>query len=207
MGPIIACILSNWPTIGIVVLAVFITWKVSSWVFRTNAKLNEIENLPCNEHKNSISNLSVMRGTVDSINEQVTEISKWVMRFDNTMIDPLSQKCSPRVMTAIGKNLFHMSGADKVLKDNAEKLIQQLESLNPQTAYDVESRSVDVLLSNLAEPMFNDLKSFIYYQPDVLAIKNEKGEDKNIPISLMSLVHLMGIELRDMYLSKHTEIK
>lgn len=148
-----------------------------------------------------------MKGTVESINEQVTEISKWIMHMDERMIDPLSRKCSPRVMTALGKDLFQKSGADKVLENNEDYLIGQIEGLNPQTAYDVESRSLDVLLSKISEPMFNDIKSYIYYQPSSVKLKDEQGIEKDVPISLMSIIHLMGIELRDKYLAKHPEIK
>lgn len=61
-----------------------------------------------------------MKSTLDSINEQVTEISRWIMHFDDKMIDTLSQKCSPRVMTALGRNLFDISGAQSAINENID---------------------------------------------------------------------------------------
>lgn len=43
-----------------------------------------------------------------------------VVFTDGSMIDPLTRKCSPRVMTSLGKQLFELSGAAKVLDENSE---------------------------------------------------------------------------------------
>lgn len=43
-------------------------------------------------------------------------------------------------------------------------------------------------------------------QPETIDLKDENGKDCQIRISLNAIVRLMGIRLRDLYLSRHKEI-
>ena len=192
--------------LGIVVIVSIIVWFLSRYFKKLEESRKKVEALPCHEHKTSIGELAGMRMTVDSINDQVTEISKWIMRIDDSMIDPLARKCSPRVMTQMGKTLFRISGAEKALTENFSLLIDEIEGQSPQTPYDVEDVALNTLLKNISHPMFNDIKNYIYYQPEFIVLQDENGENREVRISLGSIVRLMSIQLRDMYLEKHPEV-
>lgn len=209
--PIWTWIIGNTKLFGIIlaiiVLVAVTAWRAALYYAKLEATRKKVNELPCTEHKNTINNLHIAIGTVDSINEQVTAISKWIMHIDDKMIDQLSQKCSPRVMTQLGKNLFNASKAKDAIDNNIDFLIAELEKKEPQTAYDVEDLALSVLLENLSHPMFNEIKQYIYYQPEEITLKDENDEEKSVKISLMAIVRLMGLDLRDRYLALHPEIK
>lgn len=206
MDTILSWILEHWPLLGIIVIVAVVVWFISQYVAKVENTRKKVETLPCLSHKSSIDSLTAMNTTVKSINEQVTEISKWIMRFDNSMIDPLTRKCSPRIMTAVGKELFRQSGAEQVINDNADFLVSEIEKRMPTTPYDVENMALNILLENLSNPMYDPIKNYIYYQPEVISLKNENGEDCQIRLSLNAIIRLMGISLRDLYLAKHPEV-
>lgn len=206
MDAIVSWILEHWPVLGVIVIVAVIVWFISQYVAKIEESRKKIHHLPCDSHRISIDNLANMHKTVDTINEQVTEISKWIMRFDVSMIDPLTRKCSPRVMTSVGKQLFELSGAQQIIQNNAVYLISEIEKKKPTTPYDVEDMALNVLLGNLSLPMFDPIKNYIYYQPESIVLKNENGEDCPIRLSLNAIIRLMGIRLRDLYLVKHPEV-
>lgn len=201
----------NYPTLAIIVVLIILTVVVTLWIAKYINKIENSEktlkNLPCDSHQKSIEAHSSMKLTLDSINDQVTEISKWIMRYDDKMIDILSQKCSPRIMTALGRNLFDISGAKNAIDTNLAFLIGEVEKKSPQTPYDVESSAVDVLLGNMAHPLYNDVKNFVYYQPEEVELTDADGSKKKVKISLMTIIKLMSLELRDKYLASHPDIQ
>lgn len=207
MESVLSWILDNFPLLGIIIVVAIVMWFVGRYCFKLEESRKKVNSLPCNDYKKTIDNFQVVKTTVDSINEQVTEISKWIMHFDDNMIDALSRKCSPRVMTKIGRDLFEISSAKKIIDDNIDFLTKEIAEKNPLTAYDVENNALEVLLANLSHPMFNTLKDYIYYEKEEITLTDENGEDKQVKLSLMSIVRLMGLELRDRYLELHQEIK
>ncbi len=207
MDAFISWVLEYSPVIGIIIVVGLLMLFLGLRISKYNHVCKVVESLPCTERKQSIDSFSSVANTVDSINDQVTAISKWIMYIDGDMIEILSRKCSPRVMTQIGRSLFEQSGAKNVVDDNAETLIAELEKKNPLTPYDVENNALDVLLANLSDPMFNEVKNYIYYQPEEIEFHDENGDSRKVRLSLMILVNLMGLELRDRYLAAHPEIK
>lgn len=203
-------LLKNYPLIGLVLIVAALVWVIARAFFNAKHQLKEIsetvKDLPCASHTESIREHSSMKPTLDSINEQVTEISKWIMHLDGNMIDVLSQKCSPRIMTALGRNLFEKSGARKTIDDNIDFLIHEIASRNPTTPYDVENVALDVLLGNLAHPMFNEVKNYLYYQPEEVELEGDNGEHRKVRISLGAIIKLMSLEVRDRYLTAHPEV-
>ena len=203
-------LLKNYPIVGLVLIVAVFVWLIAKAFFNARQQLEEtaktVKNLPCNSHAESIREHSSLKTTLDSINEQVTEISKWIMHLDGNMIDVLSQKCSPRIMTALGRNLFEKSGAKKTIDDNIDFLIHEIANRKPATPYDVENVALDVLLGNLAHPMFNEVKNYLYYQPEEVELEGNSGEHRKVRISLSAIIKLMSLEVRDRYLTAHPEV-
>lgn len=201
----------NYPTLAIIVVIILITWGIASLFFKYKHRIEDTEkkvsDLPCESHRQSIQEHSSMRPTLDSINEQVTQISRWIMHMDDKMIDALSQKCSPRMMTALGRDLFDISGAKTAIEENIGFLIGEVKKKSPATPYDVESCALDVLLGNIAHPLFNEVKNYIYYQPEEVELTDSDGTKKKVKISLLSIIKLMSLELRDRYLAVQPDIQ
>lgn len=178
-------------------------------------KLSEgVSDLPCSTHtesisrnKETLSEIEHKLERLDSMGDQLSAVSRWIMKLDPKSIDSLAPKFSPRRMTKAGLSLFEMSGARKALDDGADVFLRQLDERNPQTPLDVEDEAYNVIMQNLSSPIFNEVKNFIYYQPEKITLKNDAGEDIEVSISLLVLIRLMSIELRDRYLSAHPEIE
>lgn len=178
-------------------------------------RLQQIEGklykLPCDTRKEQISDTRKAHAdlykTVMSTNEMVTEISKWVMRIDGDMINQLVKKGSPFQITPVGRIILDNSGAKKTIDNNIDKLISLLESTEPKTPYDVENNASTVLLQNMGDDMFIDIKNFLYFSPDKIEVSNPvTNEMVEITLSIHAIIKVMSIYLRDKYFQKHPEM-
>lgn len=158
-------------------------------------------------HKDTLSEIGHKLERLDSMGDQLSAVSRWIMKLDPAAIDSLAPKFSPRRMTKAGLSLFEKSGAKKAIDEGASIFLTQLEERKPQTPLDVEDEAYNVLMQNLSNPIFNEIKNFIYYQPEKITLQNEAGEDIEVNISLLVLIRLMSIELRDRYLTAHPELE
>lgn len=162
---------------------------------------------PQDDIRDSGQRYNELQRIVSSTNDMVVEINKWLMKFDNDMIDKLAKKASPLKMTPLGEVLFEKSSAKKTIDNNIDFLIKELEDINPQTAYDVEEEALSYLLRNMGNEIFTDIKQFLYYSPDTIQLKDPvSGEEKDVRLSMQSIIKLMSIYLRDLYLKKHPNI-
>ena len=211
MAPVITYLLNNAPWIAVIVLAIIGSWKLSKYHAKLEETRNKVDSLPCDKHKDGIRDseqrYNELQRIVTSTNDMVVEINKWLMKFDNDMIDKLAKKASPLKMTPLGEVLFEKSSAKKTIDNNIDFLIKELEDINPQTAYDVEEEALSYLLRNMGNEIFTDIKQFLYYSPDTIQLKDPvSGEDKDVRLSMQSIIKLMSIYLRDLYLKKHPNI-
>ena len=211
MAPVITYLLNNAPWIAVIVLAIIGSWKLSKYHAKLEETRNKVDSLPCDKHKDGIRDseqrYNELQRIVTSTNDMVVEINKWLMKFDNDMIDKLAKKASPLKMTPLGEVLFEKSSAKKTIDNNIDFLIKELEDINPQTAYDVEEEALSYLLRNMGNEMFADIKKFLYYSPDTIQLKDpSSGEDKDVRLSMQSIIKLMSIYLRDLHLKKHSNI-
>ncbi len=170
--------------------------------------------LPCDSYKEGITdlkavtskletNVTTILNKMDTVGEQLAEISRWIMKTDPIEIDRIAPKFSPRRLSAAGIELYTISGAKKIVDDNEDLLVEDIHKMNPITPLDVEDDSYAVLMKRMSEPMFNDVKNYIYYQPEMITVKDENGDDVTVKLSLPLLVRLMSIDLRDRYLNRH----
>lgn len=211
MDPIIEYLINNAPWIVVVLVAIIATWRVSKYHTKLEEVRDKVEKLPCDRHKDDIRDsgqrYNELQRIVSSTNDMVVEINKWLMKFDNDMIDKLAKKASPLKMTPLGEVLFEKSSAKKTIDNNIDFLIKELEDINPQTAYDVEEEALSYLLRNMGNEIFTDIKQFLYYSPDTIQLKDPvSGEEKDVRLSMQSIIKLMSIYLRDLYLKKHHNI-
>lgn len=174
--------------------------------FRLQGVEKKINDLPCNDHSEHIKNISNIQQKVNSINEIVMVIGKWIMKTDNDMIDELAQKASPYTLTPVGKELLKISHGQEIISRNLSVLIDKIDEKEPKTALDVEDFAAGVLLENLSDEMFNDLKNYVYYEPETVKITDpETNEVVDIKISIPTLLHIMSIYLRDEYIKRRKD--
>ncbi len=236
MSDIWLWIVEKWPVLGVIIAVIAVTWilavkfavpwkqkiekaeKAADGVDGLGAKIDRlsesISTLPCSSHdksishhKDTLSEIGHKLERLDSMGDQLSAVSRWIMKLDPLSIDSLAPKFSPRRMTKAGISLFEMSGAKEAVNAGAETFLKQLEERKPQTPLDVEDEAYNVLMQNLSDPLFNEIKNYIYYQPEKVTLKNDAGEDIEVSISLLVLIRLMSIELRDRYLSAHPELE
>lgn len=229
-------IVGKWPIFGGFIAAIIITWiiavkfvmpwkqkiekagKAADGIDGLGAKIDRLSEsisvLPCSSHdksishhKDTLSEIGHKLERLDSMGDQLSAVSRWIMKLDPAAIDSLAPKFSPRRMTKAGLSLFEKSGAKKAIDEGASIFLTQLEERKPQTPLDVEDEAYNVLMQNLSNPIFNEIKNFIYYQPEKITLQNEAGEDIEVNISLLVLIRLMSIELRDRYLTVHPELE
>ncbi|OAV72991.1 hypothetical protein Barb7_03017 [Bacteroidales bacterium Barb7] len=145
---------------------------------------------------------------LSEMGKTVSDISAWIMKKDNLMVDTLRLKHSPYVLVPIGYVLLDESGATEALDSNMEYLIQELEEEKPKTPYDVERKAAEVLLHNSDHDMFVGIKHYLYYSPAKVTLTDpETGEKAEIEPSMYMITQLMSIPLRDEYLERHPDIR
>jgi hypothetical protein len=213
MNPIITYLLDKAPAIVAVFAAFFIAWKIAAFYFTRFKKTEEkvadmdkkVASLPCENHKEQIGKsertLNTIATQTASINSMVSEMSVWIMKKDKLMIPTLTAKKSPRRLTLPGETLLEVSGGKQCIDENKSFFVSELDGTSPMTPFDVEERSLDVILRNTGMAMFNPIKNYIYYSPEVVELVGEKVE-----LSLFSIAFVMSMYLRDLYLESHPEI-
>ena len=202
----------NWPgpVAALIIMAGFclVVWKVTQLYYK---KIKPIEDKTahsdCKVHATKIDSLGETSKAVfkkiDSFDEatkavlkKIDFIEKVLVAKDPDMLNAFSQAKSPRQLNPRGNKLMSDSGADKILDERRGDLIRQIESLSPNTAYDVEQYAYKVLIGNSSESWFNPLKEFVFNTPSY--------EKMNINIETICFV--MSLGLRNYYFDSHKEI-
>lgn len=192
-----------------------------AWMFRKYAKMEVERNetkirmtsleeknaaLPCREHENDIAthkqDIKDLKRLTAENNGILTELSKWVMKIDETMIDSLARKTSPLKMTETGRRLFVESHAKDALDKMKADLLERIKQSAPRTEYDVDQIAVEVLLKSLFREEFDEVKRYVYYSPDRI----ETPDGKSVRFDMFAILRLMAIALRDMYLEAHPDM-
>lgn len=207
---------------------VYLIWWTSSMWFK-------IKNLPCDTHTtqikehsekvNSVSHLPCSRieHAVESHEERIRTTENALSRIEGLIqglyrlpmkmqendfscdIEMMSQKHSPRALNQNGLMLFEELHGQQFLEENKGLFFSTIDSLAPKTALDVEMFSYSALRIKSSEDCFNKIKNWVYNAPS-LDIIDEKGDKKKKDISFDTVLFVLSIPLRDMYLNEHPEI-
>lgn len=113
-------------------------------------------------------------------------------------------KHSPTILNENGKILYKNINGENFLSDNKDFFISKIDSKKPMTAFDVETDAYEILIANTNNPIFNDLKYWVYESPS-LTIK-EENKSKQYIVTLYDVCYVLSIPLRDMYLKQHPEL-
>ena len=132
-------------------------------------------------------------------------IKQCVMKFDDSMIDKLARKRSPRELTLLGKKILEITGANQILPLVCDDLILEMEQRHINTAFDAETEAYFAMLRNDKDKAFNALKNYIYNAPDFIDVDVD-GELINVKLDYTSIIRVLSLNLRDEYIRRHPEI-
>jgi len=133
---------------------------------------------------------------LNPIKNAIVEIQTIFRQNDISICHSLTEtRSSPLKPTEYGLNLIDASGLGKIMKDNQEKLLKELDELlkknPPITAYDVQERARELMISYINKPLMAEVKLYAF----------KEG------ISVESILRPAGLILRDKYLDEHSKIK
>lgn len=205
---VVTYFLENFPWIAAICVTGYLSWKAAVYYTKVEDARKKVDSLPCEKRKEELdSHLGKVVGLEDdisSLTETVDDISKWLMKFDSEMINSLAKKHSPSKLTFAGEQLLEVSGAKKVINDNLEYYISEMEGMKPNNPYDVEKFAMKVILGSINSDIFVPIKNYLYYSPDKISFYNEQeGKDEVVKLSIYSIIGVMTIFLRDEYLKRH----
>lgn len=180
---------------------------------------NKINTLPCDKHGSDINRhdtkIDRTNSILESNNRMLTAISKWIMKLDPNMIEPISdaqqickmvsEKKSPRRLNKMGEKFYKELDGENFLEAHKDSLFEVIDSLAPKTAYDVELYSLRALQIKSDEDFFNEYKLYVYNAP-TFEIEDENGNTKPYELTLSDICYILSLPLRDMYLETHPDI-
>lgn len=219
MDTIITFLLDKYPYLIIALVVGLSVWLCLRYHYtqvvpaknNSQKSCDKLDKLPCNTHETNIKtvdgSISKLTESVNSIKDMLTEVTKWMMKFDSNTIDVFMQKHSPYQLTPIGKQILDESKGKDTIDSNLDFFIEALENHNPTTAFDVEDRSMDVIINNIGNDIFNDVKNYVYYSPDMKEFSIEGEDPISVRISMPPLLRSMSIYLRDKYFEKYPNIQ
>lgn len=161
------------------------------------------------ERKELSTTLATLTGKVNQIDNTlnntaaiVQNVSNWIMKKDNKMIDSLSQKNSPRKLNDLGIRILNEIRGTDFLNKHKETFFAWMAKYDLQTALDIENAAHAALFYNTSDPMFNDIKNYVYNAPSSTIIGKD-GAEKIYNVSLEDVCFVLSLPLRDMYISEY----
>ena len=166
-------------------------------------RLTEVEDkvrgIDCKNHAKSIE---VTTTSINKIFLSLENIEKAIISFRPEAVNIFSKAFSPRQLNDLGKILYKVSGADKILDANKELWINMLkEQFNLKTALDVESYSNIFLIGLSGTDEFIPLKNYVYNHPTI------EYDDRIVNVTMNDICFVMSLELRNAYLDQHPELQ
>ena len=145
---------------------------------------NMTEHLPCNAH-----------------HDDITKIKTVLVEKYPKSSSVFSMKSSPRKLNPTGEKLFAAINGEQFLKYNKERLFGYISDNSPLVALDVEQLSNAACLSLVSTPAFNSMKNYVYNEPTWTL-----PDGKQYDITINDICVVLGLRLRDMYLSEHPKL-
>ena len=216
--------------IAIIIVAAFvylIWWTSSMWfkiknlpcdthttqIKEHSEKVNSVSHLPCSRIEHAVESheerIRATENTLSRIEELIQGLYKYAPKmYDNDFsydAEIMSQKHSPRALNDNGLSLFNEINGQQFLNENKNLFFEAIDNFAPKTALDVEAFCIAALRIKSNEDCFNPIKVWVYNSPS-RDIIGEDGTIKKKDISFDTVLFVLSIPLRDMYLKEHPEI-
>lgn len=196
MDAIVTFLMERWPWLAFVIGAAVVTFLITQWYYnrfvptekKTEKNEQRLEELPCAKHEKQIY----------SIRDYL--YTKFPKAFGTYMME----KKSPRQLSEEGEHVFEEIGGAAFLETNGQRLMDEMERKKPQTPWDVELFARSVLFDRLSDPIFNEIKRWVYEAP--IRKQTIDGLEREYEVTLDDICFVLSIPLRDMYLEFHHEL-
>ena len=200
MDAIIEYLLSNWPTVAVIIIVAFAGWEMSrkftKWEYRHDRKHDELEkgvvNIEGKQQK--------YEQNIEKILRRIDTLERFLIKNGGADYNEFTQMNSPRQLNPKGRRLYKESGAESFFLEKKDALLRMLTSemdkIKVKTALDAEMLAIRICYDVSVNEDFKPIKDYIYTHP--------MFEGTSISVDTIAL--LMGLELRNLYLSLHPEI-
>ncbi|MCC8020051.1 MAG: hypothetical protein LIO85_09815 [Rikenellaceae bacterium] len=176
--------------VGIVLLNNYIRDKIRT-VGESKERIDTIE-----------AHIVSIDSNIEKINNLLTTVKTFLVAEIDKAKDVFSMKLSPRRLNPLGKEIYDEIKGERFLDENQDYFFARIEKKEPKTALDVETASLEVLISaSENDDRFIPLKNFVYNYPS-----KRKDDGTIITISLSDICFVLSLPLRDRYLKAHPEI-
>lgn len=173
-------------------------WFILSKVFKMGQTFGRIDNI-----EKAVTKLENMKERLpcNAHHDDITKIKTVLVEKYPKSSSVFSMKSSPRKLNPTGEKLFAAINGEQFLKDNKERLFGYISDNSPLVALDVEQLSNAACLSLVSTPAFNSMKNYVYNEPTWTL-----PDGKQYDITINDICFVLGLRLRDMYLSEHPEL-
>lgn len=173
-------------------------WFILSKVFKMGQTSVRIDNI-----EKSVTKLENMTEHLacNAHHDDITKIKTVLVEKYPKSSSVFSMKSSPRKLNPTGEKLFAAINGEQFLKDNKERLFGYISDNSPLVALDVEQLSNAACLSLVSTPAFNSMKNYVYNEPTWTL-----PDGKQYDITINDICFVLGLRLRDMYLSEHPKL-
>lgn len=218
------------PSIGLIIVVAVAVYYITMYHVSIQNTKKKVDELPCDDHKKELSEVSTLAKNtkektdklpcekneqkidatihlLDALMSKVADLPcgshrKAIVNIENTLLSKrvftpsLSVSLSPKRLTEIGRELYQISGIQTVLENNINHFIEKIEAFAPKTALDVQNYSLHVIFNSTDEDIFIPIKNWLYRNP--VFYEND--------IDMADICYVASLELRDVYLTEHTEL-
>ena len=140
------------------------------------------------------SRIGEYKNKVDTAVSDITDLKKELKEVRDKAVacetslkerEPLTRKRSPIALTDRGSKVLNESGGKKFIEDNYEELKNNVDEKKPETSYDIQEISRNVIEEMKNDQRLNSLKEYLF----------KEG------MELDDIVEVLGIYLRDKILN------
>lgn len=201
----------NWLELHYHGLALLLAGAAISWFF-ANRYFHWTNRIKiAQEHGDKIDNEIIPRldrivSSIDSLRSAHNGLVIYLKGKDNKLDLTFFTSNSPIQLTPAANEVLFKSGAKYFIDKNINNLIEQIEINKFKTALDIQSFAPALLWNYSYDTSFDGIKNYLFKNP-YFNSKSKDGEDLAIPLDLDTIINIMGIYLRDIYLEKHPQLK
>lgn len=184
----------DWTVAGIILAAIPIIGLLVTMIYRLGRFRQRFDTMDntINSFGSEIKTIGQSVGKNTVVLKSVTT----VLRLKFRDMDGLFESNSPVSLSDIGEAALVESGGKEYIDNNLNALLLEMEEEDLETALDVQDFSTSLLILKTEDKEFNKIKTFVYNNPVY----------KGISISIVQIVKVMAIYLRDKYLEKHPNL-
>jgi hypothetical protein len=187
---------ANYPGVVIIlaiaVLVFLATRFFMKWYHRFTSTEKECASL--------VPKFDALQKSVNNIERSVNGLIIYLKAKDKEMDTSVFRSQSPIRLTSLGERILTESGGKQFVDENLSHLFNEIEKEELKSALDVENSAVSAILFSTNMDAFTRVKDYVFNNPIY------KGpNDERVNLQLATVVNIIGIYLRDIYLEKHPQ--